>query len=57
VDLPHVAADGGAADDAPGRYVWVRLEDGVATGPLVIHLYDLGPVRGYVLAGLERVDK
>ena len=55
-DLPHVAEDGGAADADPGRYVRVRLEDGVATGPLVAHLYDLGPARGYVLAGLERVE-
>jgi hypothetical protein len=54
ISLPHVAADQGAADDAPARYVRVRLEDGVATGPLVAHLYDLGPKRGYVLVGLER---
>ena len=42
VQIPHVAADGGAADDAPSRYVSVRLEDGVALGPLIVHLYDLG---------------
>jgi hypothetical protein len=57
VQLPHVAADGGAADDAPSRYVRVRVEDGVARGPLVVHLYDLGPVRGYRLAGLERPER
>ncbi len=57
VTLPHVAADGGAPDDAPGRYVRVRIQDGVATGPLVAHLYDLGPVRGYRLAGLERPER
>lgn len=56
VSLPHVAADGGAPDEARERYVRVRLEDGVAAGPLVAHLYDLGPKRGYVLAGLERVE-
>ncbi len=56
VNLPHVATDGGTPDADPGRYVVVRLADGVATTPLVVHLYDLGPARGYVLAGLERVD-
>ena len=54
VTLPHVAADGGARDDAPERYARIRLTDGVAEGPLVAHLYDLGPARGYRLAGLER---
>jgi hypothetical protein len=56
VMLPHVAPDGGAADDAGERYVRVRIEDGVAKGPLVAHLYDLGPARGYFLAGLERPE-
>jgi hypothetical protein len=57
VALPHVAPDGTMADDAPDRYVRVRIEDGVARGPLVAHLYDLGPTRGYRLAGLERPDR
>jgi hypothetical protein len=55
--LPHVAPDGGPPDDAPERYVRVRIEDGVATGPLVAHLYDLGPTRGYVLVGVERPEQ
>ncbi len=54
VALPRVAGDGGAPDDAPERYSVVTLEDGVAQGPLVAHLYDLGPARGYRLAGIER---
>ncbi|HVY44766.1 MAG TPA: hypothetical protein VHB21_02760 [Minicystis sp.] len=54
VDLPHVAADGGAPDGAASRYVVVRVTDGMAPGPLVAHLYDLGPRRGYRLAGIER---
>ena len=56
VALPHVAAEGGARDDAPERYVRIQLTDGVAQGPLVAHLYDLGPTRGYRLAGLERPE-
>jgi hypothetical protein len=56
VALPHVAPDGGSPDDAPARYVRVRIEDGVARGPLVVHLYDRGPTRGYRLVGLERLD-
>jgi hypothetical protein len=54
VELPHVAADSGSRDDAAERYVQVTVEDGVAQGPLVAHLYDLGPKRGYRLAGIER---
>jgi hypothetical protein len=54
VSLPHVAADAGVRDDAPDRYVRIRVTDGVAQAPLVAHLYDLGPTRGYRLAGLER---
>ncbi len=56
VALPHVAADGGSADDARGRYVIVQLTNGVAAGPLAAHLYDLGPTRGYKLAGIERLS-
>lgn len=54
--LPHVAADGGSADDARGRYVIVQLTNGVAAGPLAVHLYDLGPARGFKLAGIERLS-
>jgi hypothetical protein len=57
VNLPHVAGDAGPRDDAPERYVRVRIDDGVARGPLVAHLYDLGPARGYRLVGLERLDR
>jgi len=54
VTLAHHAVDGGAADDAPTRYLRVVLTDAVARGELTAHLYDLGPARGFVLAGLER---
>jgi hypothetical protein len=54
IALPHVAPDGGADDDAAERYMRVRIADGVAASPLVAHLYDLGPRRGFFLAGLER---
>jgi len=54
VVLPHVAPDGGPADDDASRYVGVRVDDGVARGPLRAFLYDLGPTRGYRLAGIER---
>jgi hypothetical protein len=56
VTLPHVAADAGSPDDATSRYVRVGITDGVARGKLVAHLYDLGPTRGYRLAGIERPD-
>jgi hypothetical protein len=54
--LPHVAAEGGARDDAAERYVRVTIADGVARGSLVAHLFDLGPTRGYRLAGIERPE-
>lgn len=56
VTLPHVAQDGGYPDDASDRYVGVTIDDGVARGSLVAHLYDLGPTRGYRLAGVERPE-
>jgi hypothetical protein len=56
VTLPHVALDSALPDNARGRYVRVRIEDGVARGALIAHLYDLGSVRGYVLAGIERPE-
>jgi hypothetical protein len=56
VTLPHVAPNGGPPDNAGERYVRVVITDGVARGALVVHLYDLGPSRGYRLAGLERPE-
>ncbi len=56
VHVPHVAPDDGAPDDAAARYVRVTIADGIARGSLVAHLYDLGPTRGYRLAGLERPE-
>jgi hypothetical protein len=55
VEMPHVAPSS-AADDSAARYVVVsvlRFEGGHKT-VLRAHLYDLGPPRGYVLAGIER---
>jgi hypothetical protein len=57
VMLDHRAPDGGIPDASLARYVRVRIEDGVAEGPLIAHLYDLGPARGFFLAGLERPDR
>lgn len=57
VPLPRTAPNDDLADDAAERYVRVRIEDGIARGPLVAHLYNLGSARGYVLAGLERPER
>ena len=54
--VPHVADDGGAPDAAASRYVVVDILNGVAPGPLRVHLYDLGPRRGFRLVGIERPD-
>jgi hypothetical protein len=56
VTLPRVAPEGGVPDDAAARYVRVTVADGVATGVLDAYLYDLGPTRGYRLAGIERPE-
>jgi hypothetical protein len=53
----HIAPDGGLPETARERYLRIRIEDGVAKGPLVAHLYDLGPHRGLQLVGLERPEE
>jgi hypothetical protein len=54
--LPRLARDRGTPDGSPERYTTVTIADGIAQGSLVAHLYDLGPTRGYRLAGIERPD-
>ncbi|RYZ57952.1 MAG: hypothetical protein EOP08_16750 [Proteobacteria bacterium] len=54
VDLPALAPEGAIPDDAASRYVVVRIENGASRGPLVLHLYDLGPRTGLRLVGVER---
>ena len=56
LELPHFAADGGAADDDAGRYAIAELKNGQALGTLQVHLYDLGPKRGFRLVGIERPE-
>ena len=57
IGMPHVVRDDAAPDDSRSRYVRVIVEDSVARGPLVAHLYDLGEKRGFRLVGLERPAK
>jgi hypothetical protein len=59
VTLPRLprAADPALRDDARERYLVVAISNGVAPGPLVAHLYDLGPARGYRLVGVERPER
>lgn len=53
--LPHFAPDESRIpDDSSSRYIILIVGDGVAKGTLQAHLYDLGPVRGYRLVGIER---
>lgn len=47
--LPHVSPTSGAP-----AYVTVTVRSSAAKGPLEAHLYDLGPERGYAIAGLTR---
>ena len=50
--VPQPLAADGLADDAPGRRVVLRIQNGIA-GPLEIHTYDLGG-RGMRIVGLTR---
>ncbi len=52
--LPHHARDDEVRPDSASRYTVVDIENGQAPGPARVHLYDLGPKRGYRLVGLER---
>jgi hypothetical protein len=52
--LPARAPDGGTSDDDRSRYVVVRLTNDSTPGPLMVHLYDLGPKRGLQVVGIER---
>jgi hypothetical protein len=54
--LPALAADGGAPADDRSRYVIVEIANGASRGPLVAHLYDLGPRQGMRLVALERPE-
>jgi hypothetical protein len=54
--LAHASFPSGLADNDASRYVRVVVRDGVASGALVAHLYDLGAERGFALVGLERPE-
>ena len=52
--LDRDAPGAGVADGDPARYLVVDLRNGASEQPLRVHLYDLGPVRGLRVAGIER---
>ncbi len=57
VALPHVSAQDiapTAGGSAP--YVILRVTNRAGTGPLDVHLYDLGPHQGYRIAGIDRPE-
>jgi len=56
VSLPQHQIAPSVPDSAAERYVVVSVINGVATGPLRAHLYDLGS-RGYQLVGIERPEQ
>ncbi len=54
VDLGPSVAQEQLPDNAAERYLTVRFYNGVAPGPLLLHLYDLGASRGLRLVAIER---
>ena len=54
VDLGQAPVARSVADESPERYVRLRVFNGIAPGPLVVHFYDLGAERGLRLVGIER---
>ncbi len=54
VDLAESRVAGSVPDESPERYLTLRVHNGNAPGPLVVHFYDLGPDRGLRLVGIER---
>ena len=54
VDLGESRVARALPDESPERYLMVRLYNGIAPGPLVVHFYDLGAARGLRLVGIER---
>ncbi len=56
VDLRHTSADDDGPADSPARYVVVDMKNGYALGVLRVHLYDLGPSRGFRIVAIERPD-
>ena len=56
-ELGTPAVQAQSPDNAAERYVTVRFHNGVAPGPLLLHLYDLGTRRGLRLVAIERPTK
>jgi hypothetical protein len=56
IDLRHTSIDFDSRDDDPSRYVVVDINNGYARGVLRVHLYDLGPKRGYRIVAIERPE-
>ena len=54
VDLGESPIARSLADESPERYLRLRVQNGNAPGPLVVHFYDLGADRGLRLVGIER---
>ncbi|MCU0692601.1 MAG: hypothetical protein MUF54_14470 [Polyangiaceae bacterium] len=54
--LPHHAPDAGVPDDDAARYTILDVRNGQSRWPARVHLYDLGPKKGYRIVGLERPD-
>ena len=56
ISLPHVTVAADTPDDDEARYALVHITNGVSRFPLLVHLYDLGPARGFRVVGLERPE-
>jgi hypothetical protein len=52
--LPHQSFEPGLREADPSRYTVLVLANGQSRYAIGLHLYDLGPKRGFRLVGLER---
>jgi hypothetical protein len=56
VKLPRVATEPSLPSDDALRYGVVDITNGIASGPLRVHFYDLGPDKGFALVAVQRPD-
>jgi len=55
VDLPKIATNDSLPESHAERYAVIDVNNGIAEGPLRVHVYDLG-AKGFKMVGIERPE-